>query len=412
MSINKKAQPSWLARASNYPKLIEWIGLQAVVLYDVSERRAWLVDGVSALLHLVRVSLHRHEHNKYSPYEWLYDPKKLNDTWNDCTGYFAALKTLTDWHNLNLGLYVKEKQGDEIRAATFGEEVERLLHSFEIIIDTQTKFGSQDGVRIFQTLNPRKSIVGFDILDVVDPLGPVQMRIRQLDFGTRGWVDLIPAIGATTIFGNGFGELIRPNNTNTLCDYWSSVPIGMDYMATSVSTARILYERRLLRLKPDLGIGEMTSKIIWATRSHTFESCKCLKSGASREDRHSDLVHFLVPKRLLWQKDLIPVDIRKLDERAAVVFGHSAMMGWKREEKVANALEEHEGSKTPVTNSSTQDDHNTSAVFSAEAQSTGSTQITIPSHEPSLESESGRSNVRKGKWKSNLKNWTKKWSLN
>jgi hypothetical protein len=69
MDINKKEQPFWLQREKDYPDLLNWVKLRPIVFYDVEERRAWLIDGASALLHLVRISLHQDTNDTESAYD-------------------------------------------------------------------------------------------------------------------------------------------------------------------------------------------------------------------------------------------------------------------------------------------------------------------------------------------------------
>ena len=58
-SIGKKDKPIYLRRDRSYVGLLDWVSVQPVVFYDVDDRRAWLVDGASALLHLLRASIDR-----------------------------------------------------------------------------------------------------------------------------------------------------------------------------------------------------------------------------------------------------------------------------------------------------------------------------------------------------------------
>ncbi|KAL2833055.1 hypothetical protein BDW59DRAFT_139109 [Aspergillus cavernicola] len=69
-------------------------------------------------------------------------------------------------------------------------------------------------------------------------------RIREPGPGGYGWVDMTHCLGVTTIFGNGFDDLTLPEDPDTVCDRWKSLPVGMDYLAAS-----------------GLGIGEMTNNI-------------------------------------------------------------------------------------------------------------------------------------------------------
>ncbi len=276
MSFNKKEQPIGLQREKDYPSRLKWASFQPIIFYDVSDRRAWLVDGASALLHLVRISLYLNEHDPESTYDWVFDATKLKDNWDGCTGRRANLKTLTSWDNLGLNLYaISKRLGDGGQTvteyATLETRVGKILESLETVIDRQVQIASQDGIRIPQTVDPRTSIVGFDIFDVIAPLGPTHPRIQPSFNWRAGWKSLISAIGITTIFGMGFGDLVSPDEPSNVCSRWMSMPTGQDYMATSISTLKMLREHRLMRFEPCLGVGELTSKIVWLSSCHPLK---------------------------------------------------------------------------------------------------------------------------------------------
>jgi hypothetical protein len=392
----------------------------------VQDRRAWLVDGVSALLHLVRLSLYLDKNDPESPYEWVFDASKLKDTWDGCTGRLAALNTLKSWSNLDLNVYVKEKSSrDEqcmIKYSTFGERVTKMLHSIEILIDRQVKVASQDGIKISQTINPRKSIVGFDVLDVIKPLGLIGTRIAHFDSWGDGWIDLISSIGVTTIFGNGFGDLIRPEDPNSACCHWKTVPTGMDYMASSVSTIKLLHEKRIRRSEPELGIGEVTSKILWKSPCQPFKSCECLSNNSASIQHHLDPIQFLVSKKS-WKSIMVPrgstlVDIGELEGKGAVVFANLPLLGWKANGKGSGVdVDEKEETSSAGDSSDKQETLSSSVAGSGDRLSTNTTNDTIPSarslavgtvHESSSTANTGRKrSVRIGKRLASFTQWAR-----
>ncbi|KAG0645258.1 hypothetical protein D0Z07_8889 [Hyphodiscus hymeniophilus] len=169
-----------------------------VVLYDVQDRRGWMVDGASALLHLTRTQL------TSSPYS---DSEVLKieefDHANPRDGSSAAKKTLLS--PKNRGLLLSEDW-------TYQDLVESTYHILEQIQDNQ---GHCEGQNI---LYP---------------------RVATLKASGRGWVDLIRSINAITLIGKGFGEIIRPaQDSNKLCSYWSHVPTGRDYLVACISTLK------------------------------------------------------------------------------------------------------------------------------------------------------------------------------
>ncbi|KAF4443145.1 hypothetical protein F53441_11544 [Fusarium austroafricanum] len=380
--INKKEKPFWLQREKDYPSLLNWVKLQPIVFYDVEERRAWLVDGASALLHLVRISLHRDINDPESAYDWVYDASKLKDQWPGTGSRQAALETLKSWENRALSVYIIDKYADAsgmpiTKYSTFEERVKNILHSIEILVDRQAKVVSQDGIKISQTLDLRRDIIGFDIVDIIDPLVPIYPRVQHINPWGRGWVDLIPIIGITTIFGRAFGDLIRADEPDGLCPSWRSVPVGKDYLATSVSTMQMLHEKRLLRMEPGLVGGEITKKITWAAAKESVQ-CSCIKgqginSQVSGVECNHNPVQFLVKR--WWSRTvphgLKPVQLGSLDSQGAVIFGHT-VLGLRTGDKSTSKQAEDDGTGST-----------TSGEGSLQASASGSsasqtTSITVP----------------------------------
>jgi hypothetical protein len=143
-------------------------------------------------------------------------------------------------------------------------------------------------------LNPHKTITGFDILDVISPIGHIHPRIQHLKSWGPGWRELTSSVGITTIFSRGFGELIRPENQD-ICRNWASMPAGLDYLSASVSTLKMLREHHLTRIWPDLCVNELTDKIAWSSLSEPFKRCGCVGNNAQVRS-HLNPVQFLVPQ--------------------------------------------------------------------------------------------------------------------
>ncbi|KAH6892893.1 hypothetical protein B0T10DRAFT_509295 [Thelonectria olida] len=403
--INKKEKPFWLQRENDYPSMLKWISLQPVLFYDVAEHRAWLIDGASALLHLTRISLFLDEHDRESPYEWVFEPAKLKDRWDGLSARQAALETLKNRDNLNLNVYVVDEHRGinglpEVEYSTLKDRVKKILSSLEILIDRQASVASQDGLRFHQTLDYRRNIIGFDILDIVDPVGPVHPRIKHLKSWSYGWAELTKSISTTTIFGCGFGDLIRPPETSRVCKKWKSVPEGGNYMAASVSTLRMLYERRFLRLEPGLSGGDLTGRIVWMALDHPFAPCRCSQKqdearkimiinpeskGGVEGACYNSPVQFLIKKsrRRIGIRGATPLNPTMLNEKGAVIFAQAAPPSWKADDISVSEQCDDDGDAssssveriqrppviTPVT----------STDASGSSRSEGSTTVTVPS---------------------------------
>jgi hypothetical protein len=334
MHVNQKEKQTQLGKATDYPSRLKWVGTQFLAFYDVSARRAWLVDGASALLHLVRISLHLDETDPESVYDWKYEKTRMKEDWIGSTGRQAAQNTLKDWSNYDLPVYVKGHKNGVPEHSTFGERVEKVLRDLEILIDLQVWLASPSGIKVTQDLDSRKEIAGFDVRDLLSPPGPIARRIARFDSRGGGWYDLIPSLGVVTIFGKSFGQLIRPEDPDRVCPEWRSIPDGHDYLVSTVSTLKHLYDKRFDGQYP------ATSKMSWRSPKHEPDACECVRQHQSDNHKHYDPAHFIVSNSLLqnWRlKDSTSVDVRTLNPKGAIVFANLSLTGQRIWAKTGDA---------------------------------------------------------------------------
>jgi len=412
--VNQKEQPVTLGETRNYSEVFEWVSDQFVALYDVTDHRGWLVDGASALLHLVRISLQLDETKPDSTYHWVFEKDKLEEDWANFSGRAASIRTLKSWKNRALPLYIKNQtfsNGQPVNTyATFGDRVDKVLHSLELLIEHQSRIATEGGVRFSQTLDIKKGILGFDVLDLVKSRPQCVLRIERFSSGDNSWISLLPAIGVLTIFGKGFGDLICPSMPDTVCAAWRSVPKGQDYLASSVSTLALLRKERLQQLETDLQPGGLTRKLFWMSPGQPFNCCQCVKGKQVGEQDHHDPVQYIVSKSwLVMHKSKKPflVDVSTLVATGAVVFVNLSSLG--RRVEARNLQIPAAG---PVSSSS-HGSLSASASQSAAAQSSSSTAPTETSAQvASSASGRGGSNASgdqsissrlKEKWKGKLR---------
>jgi hypothetical protein len=416
--INQKEKSTRLARGSDYPSLLNEMAKQFVSFYDVSDRKAWLIDGASALLHLVRVSLQLDESDPESNYDWKFDKTKLMDVWPGIEGRHAARKTLTHWDNLTLPVYVKNQAGPSgatvTQYSTFQDRVNKVLHSLEILVDLQAYTVSMEGIKIPQSRNVHKAICGFDMLDVLGPLGPISTRIKRFEFWGDGWMDFLPTAGVVTVFGKGFGELIRPDNPQDVCPIWQAIPNGEDYLISTVSTLKLL-QKRLESQNSLSETGDLTSKISWRTLPNARNMCKCAE--AEEPKNCPDPVHFMVSKSWIrkWKSSaFVPVDIDALNPDGAVVFANLSLTGQRMYAKKAKTTKVKAGSATILVDNSTGVSESLGAstvstgAFSAGqlAPSTVATEFTEASNDTNSQGfVQGQQNMSKGKTKKLKEAW-------
>jgi hypothetical protein len=323
--------PLHLKREPNYIKQLHHARRKHVVFYDVETRRAWFLNGASALLHLVRACLtYAGSHELFSRgfkfrFEDLYEPvAEHKETF--------AFEVLEKPHNRDLIIYEDWKPGYEatldadgaITEVTklkdghfrFRDQVDEIYHILEQIQEFQIKM--TDTIRF----TARDRIEGFDFMDIATGEDPIHPRAMHLRSSGRGWVDFTRSLNAVTLFGGDFGELFKPaEGSNKLCKPWAQVPIGRDFLAASISDLAEILKKNGKALERSM---KLINGIYWHKADKLFESCECevppsrkawklVRSGTT-----CDRVQVLLPPSLGRKGHPGPLEIK-----GAVIFGKS-----------------------------------------------------------------------------------------
>ncbi len=117
IAIGLKDKPLHLGfgNGDDYTGTLFAIGNRQFVFYDTEERRAWLVDGVSVVLHLLRAYLKFFLEDRCQGRYFTYSDGDIEEAGQTMayTGAEAALDVLLKAENQNLSLYPKRL--DELR---------------------------------------------------------------------------------------------------------------------------------------------------------------------------------------------------------------------------------------------------------------------------------------------------------
>ncbi|KAH8803410.1 hypothetical protein F5884DRAFT_683898 [Xylogone sp. PMI_703] len=312
-AIGHKDTPVHISRDGDIPKL-KWIHEKFVVLWDEEEKRGWLVNGTSALLHLLRASLHYDSSDPFSSV-FRFKREDMQEAHVQYTAH-SAISVLLNHTNMELEIY-PEKKG-HIR---FKDRVEHFYDVLDKII-THQDIVARQGHESSKS-RPRKYLEGWDFRDLARIRDPIYPRMVRLQAIGKGWVDFTRAINAVTLFGNGFGEIFRPADTNNLCAHWTNLPKERYYLAACVSDLKNI-------IVTD-GIGKANpitrdKKIIWHDPDEAFEPCLCM----GRREEHSDFVQVLLPSKFGKSLKLNPLKINQILQKGcgAVIFGHNKKFGW------------------------------------------------------------------------------------
>jgi hypothetical protein len=318
-----------------YIRRLEWISKKFIVFWDEGEKRGWLVNGTSALLHLVRASL---EHNSQSKFRstYVFNPKDLVEA---PITYVpgSALDVLLDKENRKLKIYDEEDSEDEDenpknppkgkepegekKYYRFQDRVKELFETLEKIIHYEINAGEESGVEI--KVRARKHLEGWDFKDLATDNDPFYPRVATLDAYGKGWVDFARSIHTITLFGKGFGDIIRPTANSGTCGYWATLPQGHYYLAATFEDLKEIAE---IYGDPNLSPMRLSDDIIWHNPGP--DRCHCQNPGRKKLqkrhgiDKHSEFAQVLLPSTSSEKK------YRRAGPFKAFVFGHNLNFPW------------------------------------------------------------------------------------
>ncbi|ORY63370.1 uncharacterized protein BCR38DRAFT_410303 [Pseudomassariella vexata] len=160
--------------------------------------------------------------------------------------------------------------------------------------------------RIKSTL--RRQLESFDFMDVATDENPFWPRMTTIQASGRCWVDFTRATHAVTLFGTGFGDLIRPSRQGAVVRITSQFACQRSKTFCRKGGARTLYP----------GDWSTTSTGIRRTRLSNYALHSCLRPNTIEYKNC-----FQLPPPKLWGRGLTgTVDI-SLAPRGALLFGHS-----------------------------------------------------------------------------------------
>jgi len=327
--------------AGDYRAKMRWVDGQHVVLWDEQDKRGWLVNGPTALLHMVRASLDDDiawSQRRAGVSDTLFKPDEMEPP-PEPHAPSSALYVLLSEKNKNLEVFVKEvdvvkkvdgsddnKKSTETTYKRFKHVVEDQYRLMEQIVAHQSLV--RDGIDLKMRL--RKYIMGWDFRDlaVTAKTDLVYIRRKSINTITRGWVDFTREHKAITIFGKGFGHLIRPANASSMCRAWARVPVEKYYLTACVSDLKAL-----IKLEDDdendyttpIRIGK---GLDWHAPGHLFRPCRCGKAAAGQgqdDVQHSDIAQVPVPPPKRFFKLPQTTGSIKLANAGAVIFGYSTV---------------------------------------------------------------------------------------
>lgn len=309
--IGARDTPEYIGRSGNIRRL-KWISTKFVLLWDERDKRGWLINGTTALLHIVRAFLsHAKEDNFKSAFYF-----KDGDLQEAETPFTAdsATAVLLNAHNRHLKIYEEDDDdGDEYLLKT---QIDHFYNILEQLIVHQADISGHYGSKLRN--NPRRNLEGWDFEDVAKECPTIYPRVATIAEAGKGWVDFIRAIPAVTLVGRGFGDIIKPAGREQ-CDYWSTLPMKRYYIASCASDLdRLMKEAGS---HPD-GHALLCDNLLYHAPDSVYMSCQCTVAPGQRR---CEPVRTLIPSEMSAG---IPFrkHPRKSGDLGAVILGYNSYL--------------------------------------------------------------------------------------
>jgi hypothetical protein len=319
-----KDTPIYLHRGGPYQQEIHSAYNMNVVLYDTEDRRGWLIDGASALLHITRTQLCSSPYSESELFE--IDSFQHADPRG---GLRASRKALLNSGNRSLVIFEEVETSVESKASideeakaevktkttrwTYQDLVRQTYHILEQLHDYEARMLTSPTISL--RLPDREKLTGFAFMDIVDGQNSLRPRVATLKSSGRGWVDFTRSIRAFSLYAKGFGDIIKPSrDANKLCKSWMHVPTGKDYLVACTSTLKELCRRCGNHNSNPM---ELANGIYWHKPDKLFESCNC-------NSKSCDRVQVLLPASLGSKSHPQPFGC----DDGAVIFGRSKRFPW------------------------------------------------------------------------------------
>ncbi|KAM0520559.1 hypothetical protein ACHAPE_002954 [Trichoderma viride] len=307
--IGAKDTPEHIARKGNIRRL-KWMSTKFVLLWDDRDKRGWLINGTTALLHIVRAFLsHAKEDNFKSAFQL--NDEDLQEAKVPFTAD-SAIAVLLNPVNRRLKLY-DEDEGDDDEYL-LKTQIDHFYNILEQLIEYQADIAGLNGSKLGNS--PRKFLEGWDFEDMAKECPTIYPRVATIGDAGKGWVDFVRAIHAVTIVGRGFGDIIRPTGRDH-CDSWATLPTKRYYIASCVSDLdRLLKEAGSHQDGHDL----LCDNLIYHAPASVYLPCQCRVTPGRK---HCEPVRTLIPSAM---STAIPFrkSVTKPQELGAVILGYSS----------------------------------------------------------------------------------------
>lgn len=258
-----------------FQKIVQSAAKTPVALYDLVDRRAWLVPALDVMLHVIQTRHHM------SPYN--VDGRNIELTSiNPQNGRGAAIEAVVA--NQSRQLYERDIATE--KSYYFKDALLDIWSQMERLMEKEDAIEASTGLALHGTM--QNKVRGWEYMSLVNEKN-YRRKEATIAKSSGGWVDLIGDIDALVLFATGLGDIIRPvSDLGKLCRPWRSLPKGKDYLASGVPMLEQLYSEAGSRLSRK---HLSTTHLQWHRGFTLFEQCNHIGINQRACDRTQQIYH-------------------------------------------------------------------------------------------------------------------------
>ncbi|QIW98450.1 hypothetical protein AMS68_003968 [Peltaster fructicola] len=314
----------------SYSERVDRMRDMHILLYDDPKQRGWLLDGASAVLHLLRFHLDRdpsvREAKLIDMKQFPYAPDQIG-----CDAAIATLKADQTRKTELIREVVKESEvtetiiqdgktttkttiSEKTVSRTIADKVMELWACLEDMYDAASMARRRPGLNTNDLLD---HLEGWRFEDVASMKMRIEPKFSKIDAKASGWHRLAQNVNAVVLLGGDFGLMIRP--TDQCCAKWKQLPPQQYCLAVPVQLLKRIYETN-----GDKGGFTLAKDVCWTPIEHTFR-CSCAERQR-RPGQKCDPRQILSRSTILManKAKITPLQLFSNEEYAqgAIMFGH------------------------------------------------------------------------------------------
>ena len=302
VAVRNRQAPYAAVKPNFYRDLLNDAKQMQVILQDTGKRRAWQTNVERVILHIILDLQAKGEFGE-----------NVKLTKADVKDPESVRKAMEE----NRSRELHQDQHIENRKITgklFIDLVRELWEKFELLHANLADVAATDTkLRV----DCQKRIYGYEYKELLERRN-FELKEAFLKKTCGLWPDYARDINAVVLFGTNFGEIIRPTSTTDLCDQYSILPAGKDYIVIEVPFLAQLYTKNAFE---DNQRQLTSSGKLWHRSKHMFEPCPPTEASTHGPS------HCMCERiQEFFQKGAKVGPIRypgELGSCGAVIFGHN-----------------------------------------------------------------------------------------